>query len=202
MLCGEYGLDEVGNYIDKFLNINNVDTRLVHRYLNGKSSLALAFLNENNDATYDFYNIPPNSRPTPVLPDIRPDDIVIFGSMYSISKDLRGRLIEFLQEAKKRKAIIYYDPNFRKQQLHVLQELRPYIEENISYCDILRGSNEDFSLIFGTKSAEDTYRLFENYEIPLLYTANKNGVTVLSKNMKSIMMFRKLRKAKSLILKI
>ena len=42
----EYGYDDVGNLIDKFLKENGVDTSFVHRYNDGNTSLALAFLNE------------------------------------------------------------------------------------------------------------------------------------------------------------
>jgi fructokinase len=59
---GEYGLDEVGSLIDRFLKENKVSTQYVYRYYDGKSSLALAFLNENNDASYDFYKFYPESR--------------------------------------------------------------------------------------------------------------------------------------------
>ena len=48
---GEYGMDEVGNIIDQFLKDNHVSTQYVYRYYDGKSTLALAFLNENNDAS-------------------------------------------------------------------------------------------------------------------------------------------------------
>lgn len=41
----EYGLDEVGNFIDNYLRENNVNTDNVYRYYDGKSALALAFLN-------------------------------------------------------------------------------------------------------------------------------------------------------------
>ena len=39
---GEYGLDEVGNFIDNFLRNNNVSTDYVYRYYDGKSTPALA----------------------------------------------------------------------------------------------------------------------------------------------------------------
>ena len=80
----EYGLDEAGNFIEHFLTENNVNTDYSQRYVDGKSTLALAFLNENNDASYEFYKIPPLHQPGTKIPDFKADDIVLFGSIYSL----------------------------------------------------------------------------------------------------------------------
>jgi fructokinase len=173
---GEYGLDEVGNFIDKFLKENNVSTEYVYRYFDGKSALALAFLNENNDASYDFYKIYPKKRLNIQIPEIEPDDIVLFGSFYAITPEVRGIITRIIQYANKQKAIVMYDPNFRKQNLHELASLKPLIIENISLSNIIRGSNEDFSFIFGTRNADDTYELLKEKCPIMLYTASTNGV--------------------------
>jgi fructokinase len=173
---GEYGLDEVGNFIDNFLKENNVSTDYVYRYYDGKSALALAFLNENNDASYDFYKIYPEKRLNIEFPKIQQDDIVLFGSFYAITPEVRTKLVQFIDEAKKKNAIIVYDPNFRKQHLHDLPKLKGMIEENIRYASIIRGSNEDFSFIFGARDANDTYRFFGEKPPCLLYTASTKGV--------------------------
>ncbi|MBN1118398.1 MAG: carbohydrate kinase [Bacteroidales bacterium] len=173
---GEYGLDEVGNYIDRFLKDNNVSTEYVYRYFDGKSALALAFLNEKNDANYDFYKIFPKKRLHIRLPEILPDDIVLFGSFYAITVEVRETLIRFIKQANKQKAIVLYDPNFRKPHLHELSKLKPLIIENIEHSNILRGSNEDFSFVFGTRNADDTYELLKDKCPILLYTASTKGV--------------------------
>jgi len=177
---GEYGLDEVGNIIDQFLKSNHVCTQYVYRYYNGKSSLALAFLNENNDASYDFYKIYPKQRLAIDFPVIQQDDIVLFGSIYAITAEVRKKLMEFIQQANKKKAIVIYDPNFRKQHLHELEKLRPLIFENLAHADIVRGSNEDFSFILGADDADEAYAEIGKHCKNLLYTANKKGVFVRS----------------------
>ena len=173
---GEYGLDEVGNFIDNFLKNNQVSTEYVYRYYDGKSALALAFLNENNDASYDFYKIYPSKRLNIEFPHLHQDDIVLFGSFYAITPEVRKKLMLFIGEAKKRKSIIIYDPNFRKQNLHELSALKPMIEENISLATIVRGSHEDFSFIFGVRDADETYKMFGEKPPCLLYTSSTKGV--------------------------
>ena len=180
---GEYGLDEVGNYIDNFLKDNNVSTDYVYRYYDGKSALALAFLNENSDASYDFYKIYPKNRLNIEFPEINHDDIVLFGSVYAVTPEVRPRIIEFIKKAKKSKAIIIYDPNFRKTHLHELPVLKPFILENLSIADIVRGSNEDFSLVFGANDADETYEQVKEYTHNLLNTANRKGVFLRTSNL-------------------
>lgn len=84
--------------------------------------------------------------------------------------------MQFLKIAKKKKAIIIYDPNFRKQHLHELQALKSMIEENISLANIIRGSYEDFSFIFGTKDVDETYAHINDKQANLLFTISKKGV--------------------------
>jgi fructokinase len=177
---GEYGMDEVGNIIDLFLKDNHVSTQYVYRYYNGKSTLALAFLNENNDASYDFYKIYPEQRLAIDFPSIQQDDIVLFGSIYAITLEVRKKLMEFVSEANRKKAIVIYDPNFRKQHLHELVKLKPLIIENFSHADIVRGSNEDFSFILGADDADEAYAEIMKHCRNLLYTANKKGVFIRS----------------------
>jgi fructokinase len=173
---GEYGLDEVGNFIDNFLKNNNVSTEYVYRYYDGKSTLALAFLNENCDASYDFYKIYPEKRLNINFPEINQDDIIIFGSMYAITPEVRDKLIEFIKQGNKKKAIVIYDPNFRKQHLHDLPRLKPMIVENIGFANIVRGSHEDFSFIFGVKNADEAFEEIKTMVPNLLYTSAHKGV--------------------------
>lgn len=182
---GEYALDEVGNIIDEFLKENHVSTQYVYRYYDGKSTLALAFLNENNDASYDFYKIYPDKRLAVEFPGINADDIILFGSIYAVTVEVRKKLMEFVEQANRKKAIVIYDPNFRKQHLHELNKLRPLILDNFKHADIIRGSNEDFSFILGTDNADETYTEVSRHCKNLLYTANKKGVYVRTQRVKA-----------------
>jgi fructokinase len=58
----EYAGDNVGKIIDSFLSENGVGTGYVDHYKDGKTKLALAFLNERNDASYTFYQDYPEKR--------------------------------------------------------------------------------------------------------------------------------------------
>ncbi|MCD8264731.1 MAG: carbohydrate kinase [Tannerellaceae bacterium] len=154
----EIGNDQVGAMIRKFMQENNISTDYIDTFPDGKSPLSLAFLDENNNANYLFYKDYPNQRLKVPLPTIREDDIFIFGSYYSLNPVLRARTLEFLQYAQERKAIIYYDPNFRKAHAHEAIMLLPTVLENFEFANIVRGSDEDFLNLFNDTDMLHVYK--------------------------------------------
>lgn len=82
----EYGEDNAGKYIDLYLKENQVNTDLVHRSSDYKTSLALAFLDEKNDASYSFYKDIPEKRLAGVEIDFEEDDIFLFGSFFQLPR--------------------------------------------------------------------------------------------------------------------
>lgn len=156
----ELGNDRVGEIIRTFMEENHIGTEFVDRFPDGKSPVSLAFLDDNQNANYVFYKDYPSQRLEVPLPPIDEDDIFIFGSYYSLNPALRERMVEFLQYAQERKAILYYDPNFRKAHLHEAIHLAPTVLENLEYADIVRGSDEDFENLFGKT---DTSRVYEEH---------------------------------------
>lgn len=174
----EYGLDDVGNLIDNFLKKNGVDTSFVHRFRNGNTALSLAFLDNKNDAHYTFYKDYPGNRLDIKFPAIKKDDIVQCGSFYAIWPAIREKFKKFIQYAKENGALILHDPNFRKTHLLELEILKPFIIDNISMTDLLRGSDEDFKNIFGVDNPDDAWEAVKGYCKCLVYTANIEGVYV------------------------
>lgn len=153
----EFGNDQVGNIIATFMEENGLPTDFIDRYPDGKSPVALAFLDERQNASYMVFKDYPAQRLEVACPQIEEDDIFILGSYYALNPALRNRVVEFLQYARERKAIIYYDPNFRKPHADEALRLRPDVLDNFEYADIVRGSDEDFSLLFGKTDMQEIY---------------------------------------------
>ena len=154
----ETGNDRVGKKIISFLKENNVNAEYLYVYPETKSPISLAFLNENNDAEYIFYKDHPHDQLDFVYPDIQPDDIVMFGSYYAVNPVIRPQMVAFLDHAKNKGAIIYYDVNFRASHQHEVMKLTPNILENLEYADIVRGSSEDFEILYKKTDADAIYR--------------------------------------------
>ncbi len=174
----EYGMDDVGELIDNFLNENGVNTSSVHRFEDGSTSLALAFLNEKNDAHYTFYKDFPGKRLDIDFPLLQKEDILQFGSFYAIWPEIRTKIKKFVQSSHDNGALVLYDPNFRKSHLSELGSLKPLIVENMRMSSLIRGSDEDFVNIFRVNSADEAWEVVRNYSSCLVYTANTEGVYV------------------------
>lgn len=178
----EVGNDRVGDIILKFMQENSISTRYVDRFPDGKSPVSLAFLDEHSNANYIFYKDYPRQRLDVPLPEINEDDIFIFGSYYSLNPALRSRMVEFLNHARERKAIIYYDPNFRKAHAHEAIRLTPTVLENLEYADIVRGSDEDFLNLYGKADTQQVYtEHIQFYCDRFITTHGENGINLYTK---------------------
>jgi len=174
----EYGQDDVGTLIDNFLKGNGIDTSSVHRFKDGSTSLALAFLDQKNDAHYTFYKDFPSKRLDIEFPKISKDDIVQCGSFYAIWPEIREKFKKFIQAASDNGGFILYDPNFRPTHVSELGTLKPLIIENMKMTTLLRGSDEDFKNIFGANTPDEAWDIAKKYCKSLVYTANVDGVYV------------------------
>ena len=168
----EVGGDKVGNIILDFMKENGVGTDNVMVYPDRKSPVSLAFLNEKNDAEYIFYKDYPSLRLDAEMPEVTGDDIIMFGSYYAITPQLRDKVKELLDRARNAGAIIYYDVNFRKSHAHEAIKLMPIILENFEYADIVRGSNEDFGFMFGMTDSDKVYQHKVSFYCPRFICTN------------------------------
>ncbi len=178
----ETGNDRVGEMILENMRANHVRTDSVNVFSDGKSPVSLAFLNENNDAEYIFYKDYPRQRLDVTLPDIQADDIVMIGSYFAITPALRDKVKELLDLAHERGAIIYYDVNFRSAHANEVIKLMPAILENFEYADILRGSSEDFRLMFRLDNPAEVYRQKVGFYCnPFIYTDGARDVSLFTR---------------------
>jgi fructokinase len=181
-LISEYGDDDIGRIIDNFLRLNGVSTLFTDHFREGSTALAIAVLDDKNDASYTFYKNYPVKRLEMDFPSISKDDIILYGSIYAITREIRSRFISFMTGAAARGGLLLYDPNFRKAHESELDELRPLIIENIRMARIVRGSDEDFQNIFGASSPDEAWDVIKQYCNCMVYTASARGVYVRTTN--------------------
>ena len=177
-LISEYAGDDIGNLIDKFLQDNGVRTAYVDHFKDGKTALAIAVLNEKNDANYTFYKNYPARRLEMEFPSVNPDDIILCGSIYAITKEIRLRFVQFIKSSAENGGIVIYDPNFRSAHASELEEVKPLIIENMQMAAIIRGSDEDFKNIFKAGSPDSAWDIVRNYSDCMVYTASADAVYV------------------------
>ena len=179
----ETGNDRVGRNIIQFLRDNGCEADAVNMYPDSKSPLSLAFLNEQNDAEYIFYKDHPHDRLDFNYPDVQPDDIVLFGSYYALNPVIRPQVKAFLDYAHQHGAILYYDVNFRASHQHEVMKLTPNLLENFELADIVRGSAEDFEILFKKSDPNVVYRSqIAFYTKKFIYTRAAEPVELFADN--------------------
>lgn len=183
VFVSETGNDRVGEYVRDFLRDNNVDTSAINVFQETKSPVSLAFLDKDNNADYIFYRDQKHDHMDFAYPDIQKDDIVVFGSFYAVNPALRPQVSGLLDFARQRGAIIYYDVNFRKAHQADVMKVTPNLIDNLEYADIVRGSKEDFEVLYKKDSAERVYRAETSFYCKrFIYTDGPNPVSVFSNN--------------------
>lgn len=183
VFVSETGNDRVGEYVRDFLRDNNVDTSAINVFQETKSPVSLAFLDKDNNADYIFYRDQKHDHMDFAYPDIQKDDIVVFGSFYAVNPALRPQVSGLLEYARQRGVIIYYDVNFRKAHQADVMKVTPNLIDNLEYADIVRGSKEDFEVLYKKDSAERVYRAETSFYCKrFIYTDGPNPVSVFSNN--------------------
>ena len=181
----EVGGDHVGRIILDFMKENGINTDGIVIYSDRKSPVSLAFLNEKNDAQYSFYKDYPSQRLDVDMPEITGEDIVMFGSYYAVTPQLREKVKELLDKAREAGAIIYYDVNFRSAHANEAIKLMPSVLENFEYADIVRGSTEDFGNMFSMTDADKVYQHKVGFYCPnFICTNGGEGLCLRTKGVK------------------
>lgn len=184
LFISEIGHDHVGDLIRRFMEENRISTEYIDCYPNGKSPISLAFLDKEQNAEYIFYKDYPKQRLDVPLPSINEDDIFILGSYYVLNAALRKTVYEIIEYAKERKAIIYYDPNFRNAHAHEAIHVMPSVLENFEMADIVRGSDEDFYNLFKETDLDRIYKEhIQFYCKTFLATRGEKGVNLMTDNL-------------------
>lgn len=183
MFISEAGNDRVGEYIISFLRENGVNADNVNVFPDSKSPLSLAFLDENNNADYIFYKNHPNDKLEFTYPEINRDDIVVFGSFFAINPVVRPQVAGFLEYAHERGAILYYDVNYRASHRNEIMKITPNLIENLEYSDIVRGSDEDFGILYRMPDADKVYQAeISFYCKKFICTRGANSILVHGEN--------------------
>ncbi|MDP2723454.1 MAG: carbohydrate kinase [Bacteroidales bacterium] len=177
MHISEMGTNPVAEMMLGFLRDNGVGIQYINQYPGENTSLALAFLDQEKKPVYQFVNAYPETRNLVVPSEIKPNDLVVFGSLYAVSAPVRKTILSFIQNAKEAGATIVYDPNIRHK--HHLQEndVKKAMLENLRLAHIIKASDEDCANLFG-KGDEDFYLenlTKNNGQALIILTLGSNG---------------------------
>lgn len=174
------GNDQIGDLSINFLNENGINCDYVTRF-EGNSRLALAFMDDENNASYEFYKA--EKSPSLIFPVLENDDIVTFGSTNALRDEGRNNLLIFLNQAHDKNVLTIYDPNIREFGPLELVEVRRKFEENIYLAKVLKGANQDFMRIYDTDDADAIFKKVEVFGVEtLIVTSGSNPVEIRTKS--------------------
>lgn len=173
---GYTGADIVGSKLLKFMQENGVSTEYMTVRSSQKSAISLAFLNQKGDADYMFYKNVPQIEDKWKRPDVENGDILIFGSYNAICSGTRPQVEEMLDKMEQYNSIVYYDLNFRRPHRDELDALLPTIHSNFRKSTIVRGSADDFDIMFGLRDAKEIYRKHINPYCPIFICTSGEGI--------------------------
>jgi len=141
----EVGYDRIGSGILSFLKENGVSTHFIKQEDESKTALALAFLDKDQDATYDFYKSSPEQDFTVSTPEFTANDFFLFGSFFALSSRYIPALKTLILVAQEAGALIFYDPNFREAHLDD-DDMYQTFNMGIGYMVIVEQDHVDRSL--------------------------------------------------------
>ena len=110
-----------------------------------------------------------------VWPRIDEDDIVLFGSLYSIAQPQRERVYELLSYATERKAVMVYLPGFQHGINFRITRVLTAILENLELSSIVVAHERDLADIFPGESAEKAYHNHFEYYCPCFIHIGADG---------------------------
>lgn len=179
VFLGYTGCDVVGQQTIDFLAENGVNTEFCKMKENEKSAISLAMLNEQGDANYLFYKNPPQMDVTAPTPSFTDEDVLLFGSYYASSPGTRDFIRKILAATSEARSIVYYDLNFRKSHRHELHELMPALTENFRHSTIVRGSADDFEVMYDERDARTIYAQHISQYCPLFICTSGPGLITI-----------------------
>lgn len=156
-MVSECGNDHIGDIIINFMRSHNVGTASVDRFTDGSSAVSMIFETDGGKKLINFYNYP-DDRFDVVWPRIDKDDVIIFGSFYSIDTVMREQLYELVKYAHERKAIIIYLMGCQHGINCRITKVMPGILENLEMADIVIATQGDIDDIFPGETADQAYK--------------------------------------------
>ena len=176
---GYTGHDRVGLDTQAFLQENGVSIDFFEVRKGEKSAISLAYLDANGDASYQFYKDIPHIHEGWKMPVFHRDDILLYGSYYASCEGMRPQVAPTLHTANEAGAILYYDLNFRQSHAHELEALLPTIHQNFRESTLVRGSADDFEVMYQTRDAQDIYTRHISKYCPLFICTAGGGIITI-----------------------
>lgn len=187
---GKVGNDQFGKLLKGTLDEVGIDSS--NLLFDDKIPTTLAFVHNMPDGDRDFsFYRKPGADMMLTADEIHEDmvndtKIFHFGTLSMTSEGVREATIKAIKLARKNGALISLDPNLREPLWDSLDNAREQMLKAISYCDILKISDNEIQFLTGIDDYDEGIsKLRSMYNIPLIcLTLGKDGSRSYYKDMR------------------
>lgn len=173
--------DFLGNIIVDFLASHGVGVNSVDKFTDGATAASIIY-SDNGTFNRVKYGSYPNDRFDVVWPRIDEDDIIIFGSFYSVEPAARKHLFEMVTYAVERKAIIIYLPGFHRDLNYQITKVTTAILENLEVSNIVIANRADMKNIFDIDNPTAAFKNKVEFYCPNFLSIGSNKDLALFTN--------------------
>lgn len=186
---GKVGEDHFGKELKNVISELGIDATYLYLDKNYNTTLVLVNTLEDGDRDFTFYRKPGADM---MLEESEvPEDLIgncnifHFGTVSMTTEPVRSATKKALNLAKKHKALISFDPNLRESLWSTLDEAKEQILYGLSYCDILKISDNEIVWLTGERDYSDGVKWIKD-KFPdiqlILVSLGKEGSRAYYKN--------------------
>ncbi len=180
---GKVGNDPFGIFLKQTLDDNKVDTTRLILSNSEKTTLAFVSLTKTGGRDFFFYK---GAHETISPQEVNlPNNTFLFhfGSLTQTNETAKRATEKLLIQARKKKAIVSYDPNIREHLWGDLDRARNVVLETVKKVDILKLNKEEALFLAKAKTLDEAAKkLFTNNLDALFITLGKDGCYFKTKN--------------------
>lgn len=156
---GKVGNDTFGRQLKSVIEELGIESKYLYLDSDYNTTLVLVHTFADGDRDFSFYRNPgadmmlsEKEVPEEVLADT---EIFHFCTISMSKEPVRSATKKALEYARKHKALISFDPNIREPLWTSLEEAREEVLYGLSYCDILKISDNEIVWLTGTENYSD-----------------------------------------------
>ena len=170
---GKVGEDIFGSELKGVLEETGIDTKGLVIDRDVRTTLAFVKTFEDGDRDFSFYRNPGADmmlKKDEVDEDLlRDTEIFHFGTLSMTHTDVREATLYAVTTAKEAGALISFDPNLREPLWESLDEAKEQVLKGLSYCDILKISDNEIQWLTGEEDYTAGVRwILDRYDIKLV----------------------------------
>ena len=187
---GKVGDDQFGRMLCETIDSIGIDSKNLIFDKEIPTTLAFVGKTADGDREFSFYRNPGADmmlREEEVMDELLANTKILhFGTLSMTHETVRKTTLSAVKKAKKNGAIISLDPNLREPLWQSLDEAKRQMKSAISYCDILKISDNEIEFLTGeTDFDEGVKKIRSEYDIPLIcVTMGKDGSIAYYKDKK------------------